>query len=95
MNIIETLRYSGGQVVGYAENEKGTQKFATHAMVFEVVCHHGGPKYILKIHFVAKQNADQLKNRLINALLAVSNAEGQLYRVYVKLCNKCVCLQQI
>ena len=52
-------------------------------MVFEVVCHHGSPKNILKIHFVAKQNADQLKNRLINALLAVSNAEGQLYRVYV------------
>jgi hypothetical protein len=89
VKLIETLRYSGGQVVGYAQNgsdDAGAETLATHAMVFEVVCHHGGPKYILGIHFVAKLNADQLKKLLINALLAVSNAGGTVVSC---VCDNC------
>lgn len=75
--------------MGYAQNESddaGAEILATHAMVFEIVCHYGGPKYILVIRFVAKLNAHQLKELLFNALLAVSNAGGT---VIACVCDNC------
>ena len=79
MKLTETLRYSGGHAVVYARN--GSDKaelLATYALVIEVVCHYGGPKYILvlRIHPVAKLNSNQLKDILLEALAAVSNAGG-------------------
>ena len=45
VKLTETLRYSGGHVVGYAQNVSGDDEvLATHALVIEVVCHFGGPK---------------------------------------------------
>ena len=61
VKLTETLRYLGGRVVGYAQNGSGdTEVLATHALVIEVVCQFGGPKYILRIYPVAKLNSDQL-----------------------------------
>ena len=78
VKLTETLRYSGGHVVGYAQNGSGdAEVLATYALVTEVVCHFGGPKYILRIHPVAKLNSDQLKGiLLLEALASVSNAGG-------------------
>jgi hypothetical protein len=89
VKLIETLRYSGGQFVGYARNggeDAGAETLASHAMVFEVVCHHGGRKYILGIHFVAKLNADELKKLLVSELLTVSNAGGTVVSC---VCDNC------
>ncbi len=62
MKLTETLKYLGGRVVGYAENGFGdTEVLATDALVIEVVCHFGGPKYILRIYSIAKLNLDQVK----------------------------------
>ena len=69
VKLTETLRYSGGRVLGYAQNASGDNEvLATHALVIEVVCHHGGPKYLLHIYPVAKLNSDQLKKFLLEAL---------------------------
>ena len=80
MKLKETLRYSGGCVFGYAQN-------ATHALVIEVVCHFGGPKYILRIHPVAKLNSDQLKEILLHALVTVRNAGGTTISCVCDNCN--------
>jgi len=66
VKLTETLRYSGGHVVGYAQNDSGDiEVLATHALVIEVVCHFGGSKYILRIYPVAKLNSDHLKDILL------------------------------
>lgn len=88
VKLTETLRYSGGRVVGYAQNGSGdTEVLATHALVIEVVCHFGGPKYILRIYPVAKLNSDQLKEILLEALVAVSNAGGTIISCVCDNCN--------
>ena len=99
VKLTKTLRYSGGRVVGYAQNGScDSEVLATHALVIEVVCHFGGPKYILRIYPVAKLNSDQLKEVLLEALVAVTNAGGTIIScvddnsktnvaVYGKLCG--------
>ena len=79
VKLTETLRYSGGRVVGYAQNDFcDSEVLATHALVIEVVCHFGGPKYILRIYPVAKLDSDQLKEFLLEASIAVTNAGGTI-----------------
>ncbi|KAI6652493.1 hypothetical protein LOD99_7507 [Oopsacas minuta] len=93
VKLAETLRYSDGHVVGYAQNRSGdAEVLATHALVIEVVCHFGGLKYILSIHPVAKLNSDQLKGILLEALAAVSNAGDTTIFVYVTIAYKCLSL---
>lgn len=88
VKLTETLRYSGGRVVGYSQNNScNTDVLATHALVIEVVCHYGGPKYILRIHPVAKLNSDQLKEILLEALVAVRNAGGTIISCVCDNCN--------
>ena len=88
MKLTETLRYSGGCVFGYAQNGSGdAEVLATHALVIEVVCHFGGPKYILRIHTVVKLNSDQLKEILLHALVAVCNAGGTTISCVCDNCN--------
>lgn len=88
VKLTETLRYSGGRVVGYAQNGScDTEVLATHALVIEVVCHFGGPKYILRIYPVAKLNSDQLKEILVEALVAVSDAGGTIISCVGDNCN--------
>ena len=69
--------YSGGHVVVYAQNGSGdAELLATHVLVIEVVCYFDGPKYILRIHPAAKLNSNRLKDILLEAFAAVSNAAG-------------------
>ena len=47
VKLVETLRFSGGQVQGYARNiDDGVQSetLASHALVVQIACHSGGPK---------------------------------------------------
>ena len=70
----------GGRVVGYAHQNGScdSEVLATHTLVIEVVCHFGGPKYILRIYPVAKLDSDQIKEVLLEALVAVTNAGGTI-----------------
>ena len=88
VKLTETLRYSGGHVVGYAKNGSADAGLlATHALVIEVVCHFGGPKYILRIHPVAKLISNQLKDILLEALAAVSNTGDTTISCICDNCN--------
>ena len=79
MQLTETLRYSGGRVFRYAQNGSCVSEvLATHALVIKVVCHFGGPKYLLRIYPVAELDSDQLKEVLLEALVAVTNAGGTI-----------------
>ena len=59
-----TLRYSGGHVVGYAQNGSCDSKvLATHTLVIEVICYFGGPKYTVYYAFTQLQNLIQINSR--------------------------------
>ena len=79
VKLTETIRYSDSCVVGYAQNGSyDSEVLATHALVIVVVCHFGGPIYILRIYSVAKLDSDQLKEVLLEALVVVTNAGGSI-----------------
>ena len=81
VKLVEALRYSGGQVQGYARNKAADHQpetLASHALVVEVACHYGGPKYSLRVVPCKKMNSDQLKNIVIEAGEAVVRAGGTI-----------------
>ena len=88
VKLISTLRYTGGHALGYAQNssQNSTETLATHALVIEIVCHHGGPRYILRVLPVAKLNADDLKGILQEAMFAIVKAVG---RIVSLVCDNC------
>ena len=89
VKLMSTLRFSGGHVLGYAENSQRSQDndiLATHALVIEIVCHHGGPRYILRVKPVAKLNADDLECILQEAISTIVNCGG---RIVSLVCDNC------
>ena len=88
VKLISTLRFTGGHALGYAQNSSqiSTETLATHALVIEIVCHHGGPRYILRVRPVAKLKADDLKKILQEAMLAIIKAGG---RIMSLVCDNC------
>ena len=88
VKLISTLRFTGVHALGYAENSSQNSKetLATHALVIEIVCHHGGPKYVLRVRPVAKLNADDLKKILQEAMFAIVKAGG---RIVSLVCDNC------
>ena len=82
--LTETLQYSGGHILGYPSNNQ--EILATHAMVVEVACHYGGPRYILRVMPCAKLSSDDLKEYIIELLQAVQGAGGTVISV---ICDNC------
>lgn len=72
----QSLRFTAGHIQGYAEGKDDI--LATSALVFEMICHHGGPRYILKIVPVARLNALQLRDHLLDVLNLVREKEGSV-----------------
>ena len=70
----EATRFTGGHIVGHANDKEGV--LATSALVFELVCHHGGPRYILRIDPVAGIKGDQLEDRLLEVWYKVKEKGG-------------------
>ena len=62
-------------MIGHASNRP--DDLATSALVIEVICHFGGPRYIIRIYPVSRLNAIQLKEILLEAAHVV-NASGGL-----------------
>ena len=88
VKLLETLRFTGGHVKGYAENVEHQQEvLASHAMVVEVACHYGGPKYILRVVPCKKLKTDQLKEILLKASSAVVTAGGSVICLICDNCN--------
>ena len=48
---IQTMRFTGGHVLGYANDtsedlaDNSSMELASHALVIEITCHFGGPRY--------------------------------------------------
>ena len=90
VKLVETLRFSGGQVQGYARNiDDGVQSetLASHALVVQIACHSGGPKYILRVIPCKKMQSDQLRNIVIEAGAAVVKSGGTVLCYVADNCN--------
>ena len=90
VKLVETLRFSGGNVLGYSQNAAvggDHEMLASHAMVVEVACHFGGPRYILRVLPCKKLTSDQLKELLIEAGSAVVGAGGTVISLICDNCN--------
>ena len=85
VKLTATLRFSGGHILGYAQNND--QLLATHAMVIEIACHYGGPRYILRVIPCAKLSAVQLKDFLLEAMHTVTSVGGSIISVIGDNCQ--------
>ena len=70
----ETTYFTGGYIVGHASNKNCA--LATSALGFEIVCHYGWPRYILRIDPVAGINAEQLKYIIMEVFHKVKENGG-------------------
>ena len=84
VKMMSTLRYSGGHVMGHTMNKPDNPNtLATSALVIEIICHHGGPRYIFCVHPVAKLNVPELKGMSLEAVAAIkSKGRGGGMMVY-------------
>ena len=84
------LRYSAGHIMGHATND--AHCLATSALTIEVVCHHGGPRFILRVLPVAKLTSVQLKGYIVESLEAVARCGG---RPVSLICDNCPVNQKV
>ena len=70
----EAQRFSGGHMIGQASDKEGV--LAKSALVFEILCHYGGPKYTLRIDPVAGLSAPQLKDRILEVFYKIREKGG-------------------
>ena len=70
----QAVRFSNGHVYGYSENK--SEELATSALVIELVCHYGGPKYIMRVHPTSRLTAAELKVMLLEVATAVKFQGG-------------------
>ena len=69
----QALRFSGGHITGQSS---GSETLVTSALVFELACHHGGPKYALRIIPVSCLNAEQLRIFVLDVYNLVKEKGG-------------------
>lgn len=90
VKLVKTLRFSEGHVLGYAQNVvagSDHEMLASHAMVVEVACHFGGPRYILRVLPCKILAADKLSEFLIEAASAVVGAGSTVISLICDNCN--------
>ena len=79
VKLIQASRFVGSHIIGHAQNvmdNDSDEVLATHALVVEIVCHFGGPRYILRVCPVAKLNSDGLKDIILEATYAIVRLGG-------------------
>ena len=79
----ESLIYTGGHIIGNADQNEG---LASSALVIEMICHQGGPKYVLRVIPVAHLKADQQKQYLLEALDSIIRCGGTPVSL---ICDNC------
>ena len=67
VKLLKTTRLTGGHVIGYAINSPDA--VATSAFCIEIVCHHGGPRFVIGIHPVSRINAKEVRDILIETIV--------------------------
>ena len=80
IRLTSPLRYTGGHVMAHeADSPDEIDKIATSAYMVEIICHHGGPNYIFRIHPSAKLNKTQLKKMLLEAVKLITTQKWYRY----------------
>ena len=90
MKLKSALRFTADHVVGHADNQP--EKLATSALAFELVRHHGGPRFTVRVIPVVKLNADQLKEYLLEVITMVKHSGGRPVSV---VCDNCPLNQHV
>ena len=77
VKLVGGTRFSAGHIHGYATNNLAeTDVIPKAALAIEIVCHHGGPRYVLREHPVAKLKGDEQQRMLLEAISAVKKQGG-------------------
>lgn len=63
--------------MGHAQNVP--DQVSSSALCFEVICHHGGPRFIIRVIPVSKLNAKQLQCYLLEAVETLVKSGGAYY----------------
>ena len=88
-----SLRFTGGHIVGHATNKPGdVDTVATSALVIEIISHHGSPRYVFLVHPVAKLNAEELQNMLLEAISVIKSKGGDIVSL---VCDNCATNQKV
>jgi len=90
VKVKSTVRLTAGHVVGHAEN--CPEKLATSALVFEIVCHYGGPRFTARIVPVANLDAQQLREHVLKIVETVQRSGG---RPVSLICDNCPLNQRL
>lgn len=85
-----TLRFTAGHVVGHADNHP--EQLVASALAFELVCHYGGPRFVVRVIPVAKLDANQLKEYLLEVIETVKRCGGQPVSI---ICDNCPLNQRV
>jgi hypothetical protein len=84
------LRFTAGHVAGHAANEP--EKLATSALAFELVCHCGGPRFIVRVVPVANLDAKQLREYVLEVIATVERSGGRPVSI---ICDNCPLNQRL
>ena len=88
VKLISTIRLSGGHTMGYATNDPNSENtLASSALVFEIICHYGGPRYIFRLHPTHKLNAKQLQQMLMEAVASITAKGGTVISLISDNCG--------
>ena len=82
--------YSNSHIVCHSSNR--INELATHALVVEIVCHFGGPRFVLSITPESNINTPQLKALIDEALWVIRKKGGT---PIVVICDNCLLNQGV
>ena len=83
------IRYTGGNIIRYATNKLSEDTIiATSALAIEIVCHHGGSRYVFRVHPVAKLNAEEQQGMLLEAIAEIRSKGGDIVSL---ICDNSTC----
>ena len=74
VKLIQAMRLIGGHIIGHAPED--SEELATSTLVIEIVCHHGGPKYILRVHLVSTLKAVDILQIIFEAVRVAKKNGG-------------------
>ena len=89
VKLAQAMRFTSGHVLEHANNMNDApelEELAINTLVIEVVFHHGGPRYILRVILVTKLNAGHLEGIILEVSQAVVDAGG--YPISL-ICDNC------
>jgi hypothetical protein len=79
-----SLRFTAGHIMGHAQNVP--DQLSSSALCFEAICHHGGPRFIIRVVPVTKLNSKQLQCYLLEAVESVVKSGGCIISI---VCDNC------